>query len=385
MLPSWYPSPHFPLNGIFFREWAAATRRAVPHLGVIYPDLRSLRTFEGGGVWQNRFQIEFMKDEGVPTFTWRGWNLPGFNLRRQMFVRAARVLARRYIANYGTPDLLHAQFCFWGGVAARVIAEELGIPYVLTEVSSIFLREQLPPPSLHWATWAFDGAAKVMACSQALADCIRPIIPGKSINIVPNMTDTEYFVMNERRMGHNYRVLAVAELNANKGIDVLIKAFTQAFKGDSSATLTIGGNGPERGTLELLAQELGVINQVRFLGELEKSQVRQEMWDADLFVLSSYRETFGLVLVEAMSTGLPVVATRGGGPQDIVKPGTGWLVDPGNSGDLATALLLARQERKVMNPTLIRNSVTSRFSHTVVTDQIRQLYLEALHGNRYCG
>lgn len=374
MVPSWYPSPQDALSGIFFREQALAIRDAGPSVGVIYPDLRSLRTIGKVGGLRHRFQVEITEDEGIPTLAWRGWNPPGLCLRRKLFVHAAKLLARRYVTQYGKPDLLHAQSCLWGGVAARVLAQELGIPYVLTEHDSTFLCGRLPPPSLYWASFALGMAAKVLAVSRALSDRLQPLVPSKVIDIVPNMTDTDFFVVQDRRQGQGFHILAIAILNANKGFDVLLRAFAQAFKGEPGVVLSIGGRGPEQSNLVALAAELGVQDQVQFLGILDRAQVRQTMWDADLFVVSSHQETFGIVLIEAMATGLPVVATRCGGPEEIVEPGNGWLVELGDPVALVEALKVARQERSGLDPARIRSAVTSRFSRKIVTGKILQAY-----------
>jgi glycosyltransferase involved in cell wall biosynthesis len=77
---------------------------------------------------------------------------------------------------------------------------------------------------------------------------------------------------------------------------------------------------------------------VRFLGALAPEQVPQQHAASDAFVLASFEETFGVVLVEALMSGRPVVATRCGGPEDIVHEGNGWLVPPGDPAALAAAM-----------------------------------------------
>lgn len=380
MVPSWYPSPQDLLSGIFFREQALAIRDEGFRVGVIHPDLRSLRTIGKVPGLRHRFQVEIAEDEGIPTLAWRGWNATGLGLPRKLFVHAAKLLARRYVARYGKPDLLHAQGCLWGGVAARVLAVELGVPYVITEHAHIFLAGRVPFPVPPWASDAFRSAAKVLAVSRILSSGLQPLIPNKAIDIVPNMTDTDFFVGRDRKQGQGFHILAIAILNANKGFDVLLRAFAQAFKGEPGVALSIGGGGSEGPMLVALAAELGVQDQVHFLGILDRDQVRQTMWDADLFVVSSHQETFSIVLIEAMATGLPVVATRCGGPEEIVEPGTGWLVEPGDPVALAESLKVARQERSGLDPARIRSAVTSRFSRKIVTGKILRAYHEAVHG-----
>ena len=79
--------------------------------------------------------------------------------------------------------------------------------------------------------------------------------------------------------------------------------------------------------LEALVQEKALTEQVTFLGSLTREQVRQEVSEADAFVLSSEYETFGVVVIEALALGKPVIATRCGGPESIVVPSVGYLVE----------------------------------------------------------
>ena len=94
--------------------------------------------------------------------------------------------------------------------------------------------------------------------------------------------------------------------------------------------------------LHSLADSLGIRSQVEFLGPLSREQVVLEMSQCDVFVSSSTVETFGVVLIEAMAFGKPVLATRSGGPQDIIQEGQGLLVDV-DEEDLARGLVRIRQ------------------------------------------
>ena len=102
--------------------------------------------------------------------------------------------------------------------------------------------------------------------------------------------------------------------------------------------LTIIGDGPEKNKLKLLSHKLQINNRVNFIGYQKKAVVADVIRDHDALVLSSDVETFGVVLVEAMTVGLPVIATKCGGPESIVLPETGILVEPNNSTELYTAM-----------------------------------------------
>jgi glycosyltransferase involved in cell wall biosynthesis len=141
--------------------------------------------------------------------------------------------------------------------------------------------------------------------------------------------------------------------------------------------LEIGGGGPLEPGLRALAAELGIAAQTSFLGILTRQEVREAMWRADAFVLPSHVETFGVVAIEAMAAGLPVVATACGGPQDTVAPGeTGLLVPPGDAAALAAGMerLLAERAAWAMRAEAIRRHADERFSQPVVVRRLLEVY-----------
>ena len=134
------------------------------------------------------------------------------------------------------------------------------------------------------------------------------------------------------------RFLHVSMLDKNKNVSLILRAFRDAFAGDMNYSLKVGGDGPESPSLIALAKELKIEQQISFLGRLNRDEVRNEMAQADAYLLSSDYETFGVVLIEAMAMGLPVVATRCGGPEDIVREQTGLLAPKGDVCAYAAAM-----------------------------------------------
>lgn len=126
------------------------------------------------------------------------------------------------------------------------------------------------------------------------------------------------------------------------------------------------GDGPLRETLHSLAAALGIAPRVEFLGRLPRAGVGEALRTADAFVLSSRAETFGVVLVEALVSGVPVISTACGGPQDIVEPGMGLLVPPGDVGAMADAMQRLRHTAHQFDASSLAAAVRSRFAPTVV-------------------
>jgi colanic acid/amylovoran biosynthesis glycosyltransferase len=135
------------------------------------------------------------------------------------------------------------------------------------------------------------------------------------------------------------RVVAVGRLHASKGHDVLIRAVDLLRRDGQAIDLRILGAGPSEGELRDLIDNLGCGGHVQLLGSRSEDDVISEFGQADIFALASHAEPLGVVFMEAMAMGLPVVGTRAGGVAEVIVPDqTGLLVPPGDVVAMADAL-----------------------------------------------
>ena len=350
-------------------------------VGVVYPEHQSLRRFSPATGWRKHFQTEWT-DETLPTLRRYGWNvwwrLPQGLERR---VEAAVDLAARYIGERGHPDLVHAHSAQWAGAAAARIRERFGIPYVLTEHFSGFHRDAVFSWQDDLVREGFEHASALAAVSTALRDQLveRHLAPHDAIVVQPNPVDPAVFTRPPSpRAASPFRVATLARLHEQKRIDVLLDAFAAAFRDAPDTYLLVGGDGPARNDLERQAHDLGVADRTTFLGTLSRTQVRQLLWDAHLFVLPSAFETFGVVLIEAMATGLPVLTTARGGPEDVVTPSTGRCLFNADPDDLVDALREMRASWLTFDPASIRAATIERFGPDAFLRRTRSLYQRAL-------
>jgi glycosyltransferase involved in cell wall biosynthesis len=195
--------------------------------------------------------------------------------------------------------------------------------------------------------------------------------------VIPNIVHDNFFAKPLRTTKNNTFVfINVCLFTFKKRIDLLIQAFAKGFKGNNSVRLHIGGDGEERQALERLVKDLGVIEQVRFVGRLSREQVVDEISAADAYVLSSQHETFGVVLIEALALGKPVIATRCGGPENIVTDRDGLLVPVDDVDALADAMQLLYANRTDYHADSLRQSCRERFSEEVVAQRLLGVYTE---------
>jgi glycosyltransferase involved in cell wall biosynthesis len=146
------------------------------------------------------------------------------------------------------------------------------------------------------------------------------------------------------------------------------------------ARLVIVGEGPDEPALRTLAHECGVAERVEFTGALSPAGVRERMWQANAFVLASAFETFGVVLVEALATGIPIISTRSGGAEDIVEPDCGVLVDQDDDAGLGDAMVAVASGS--FSEQRLRDRARDRFSFEKVTEDLLAVYRRLLRSDR---
>jgi len=377
ILPSWYPTESAPLNGVFFQEQAKALFEAGVKVGVIYPELRSLRQLGLRSMLENHFQITAENEEGVCTYRLAAWNVPLKRVKGYYQAYLFKKLFQDYINKHGVPDIIHVHSALWAGLSAMRIKREYKIPYMLTEHSTAYARGLLSKYELSITKKIFLNADAMVAVSRPFARLLEEELRVEPIKVIPNIVDTKFFICtNNIRSKKQYTFLTIAFLTEKKAIDILLRAFEKEFNNNPNVRLVIGGDGDKRRELETLAMDLGISSQVEFLGPLNRHEVRDAMCKSNAFVLPSYYETFGVVLIEAMSTGMPVIATRSGGPEDIINDKVGVLIKPGSIDHLAQAM------RQVISQTYsmqeIRNYV-KKYSKEQVINNIIQEYHKIIY------
>jgi glycosyltransferase involved in cell wall biosynthesis len=377
--PSWTADAEKPYSGVFFREQALALRRAGLRVGFVCVEQRSLRHFAWQKLRTSYFQMSYGEQEGLQTVRMHAWNtLCQTTLGALVWTRLLHRAIETYIARYGMPDVIHAHSALWAGYAAWTFSQSRGVPYVITEHSTAFPLRRIEP---HWAPYvrrALNGASAVIAVGQKLKRALSAYIAPERVSVIPNLLDASFFSAparswNRRAPGGPFTFLSLGNLIAVKGFDLLLQAFAQAFRGAAEVTLSIGGDGPERTRLVELAARLGIGAQVNFRGALSRAEVRAAMLAADAFVLASHVETFAVVVAEAMALGLPVIATRSGGPEDFVSPETGHLVDCGDAAALADRMSELRRTGGC-SPQQIREQIRKYASPAVVTAHLERVY-----------
>lgn len=384
IIPSWYPETPEDVDGIFFRLQAQALQRSGLKIGVTAPVFRSMRG-KPASVVNGGYGIRSYTEENIPTYVYKSMyffpRLP--YLDRHRWVGAGWKLFKRYVRDHGTPDIIHAHSMNHAGILAQQIHEKTGIPFVLTEHSSTYARKLIR----NWQRPAMLRSAQQcsarIAVSKDFCRLLETEYGGLDWQYIPNSLSPAFIRpvdLANKPKNADFTFCSVAHLNYNKGFDILLPAFAEALKTHPDLKLKIGGTGLIASQLHNLAAELGLENSVEFLGGLQNDQVLDLMFRSDAFVLASRNETFGVVFIEALSQGLPVAATRCGGPQTIINENNGILVPVGDVQALAGALVSLYENRGRYDAQTLRADCLSEFGEEAVVRQITAVYKTILGG-----
>lgn len=377
IIPSWYPSQPSDINGCFFREQAIALHKHGCKVGVIYPELCSLRNWKS--IFSRQSGISLEVDEGVATYRFKGMNWFPRTVTpvMKLFIWYGLQLYDRYVAQNGLPDVIHVHSLLNAGSLAVEIQKKHAIPFVVTEHSSAFAGGMVSAAGLEIAKKITTMASRKFAVSSAFANLLDKYIGVKEDywEEMPNIVDERFFSHGLLpNTSKNFKFISVALMSENKCQANIIHAFSKFSKTNPNISLTLGGDGPMRSQLQKLVQDLDLTDRVKFTGMLSREQVLAEMATADAFVLSSRYETFGVVVIEALALGKPVIATRCGGPESIVRKEDGILIPVDDVDALATAMINMVENRNDYDPGKIRQSCIARFSEAAIANRLLNIY-----------
>lgn len=375
ILPSAYPTEDAPLRSTFFKEQAIALKEAGHEVGVIYSETRRITGINFNSLKKFHFQIEDNKEEGMNTIRLKGWNI--FMMRNSLginrWIKQSIKLFKIYMKKYGIPDIIHVHCGLYGGAVAALIKQKYNIPYIITEHSSKVLNGTMDEYHIGLLKEGYNNANYLISVGEKLKESMKGYTNNK-IEVVPNIVNTEKFIPNNGERKEGFRFLSVSFLNPNKNVDLTIKAFSKAFKNKSNIELYIAGEGSERSKLETLVKDLGVESKVKFLGKVSREDLPDFLKDGDAFVLPSKYETFGVVYIEALACGLPIIATKCGGPEDFYNEDLGYMIEIGDEEALCEAMIKIIENKDKYDSIAMSKYIKNRFSKEVIVKKIEEIY-----------
>lgn len=383
-LPAWYPSEVSPLSGVFIREHAKAA--------ALYNDVVVMYAYHSPNYQlKGLYEASGAVEEGIRTIRVR-YRCPSgkgdFFISRLLRLWSLFSYFRHFMKEDWRPDIIHAHV-YSAGVPAVILGRFYHIPVVITEHWSWFILHQLTWERRLAARFALNRAKVVLPVSEHLKRQIESYGIRNSFQIVPNVVNTELFYPSNSQDEDSQdedsqkRLLLVANLSRQKGIPYLLQALKQVREKRSDFSLDIIGEGikgEKREEYQELAAKLRLEPVVKFHGAKAKEKVAEFMRNCHFFVQPSLWETFGVVYIEAMACGKPVIASDIPGPDEFINPDVGIMVAPKDVNALAEAIDFMLDHYKDYSSEKIANYATERFSYEAVGKKLDEIYHEVVKG-----
>ncbi len=289
------------------------------------------------------------------------------------FIESLRRMHRFQPFIHYVPDVFHAHF---GNIGAgyAFLRKALNRPFVVT-FHGYDLRRGLRDNGRRYAD-LFRKADAIIAISEySRTQLLRMGCPERSLHVIPLGIDPARFHPLEKQPDKkNVCLITVARLAREKNLELALRAVAEARKALPQLTLhyRIIGDGPARRDLEDVAQSLGLSDV--WAGTKEPAAIARELRAADLFLLSSIEEVAPVAILEAMASGLPVIATRVGAIPELITPETGLLVDSGDLPGMSAALQKLCQDH-ALRTTLgaaARERILQHYDATPLQQQLLQ-------------
>lgn len=370
-----YPTQQSPVQGTYVRDQVRAIQ--------VHNDVSVVhcagRSDNRKALWQVERELDpAFCSESVPTY--RIWERDLGPLASIIRVGGVFAAYRRVLERGFRPQIIHANF-HQVGIPACALARRYRLPVVISEHSSEFQRKSLSRSRIWGARLAFRQADVVMPVSRSLQAALEDCGISANYRVVPNSVDISLFspACRPQPGTGTQRLLCVGILEPlhKKGIPFLFQALAELQSQRRDWHLDLVGDGPTRFEYERLAEDLKILRRVTFHGRRGKNEIARHLQECSFLVSASHHETFGVVLLEALASGRPVVAVDGGGPAEIVKQDMGILVPPDDPAALARALSHMLDHAKEYAPQHLATHIRRNYSHEVVGGRLNAIYHQA--------
>lgn len=325
VVPSWYKSNESDQIGSFFYEQAIMLKEYGHN--VVVADA----TLQGRASYFSKRLFRLKKyDDGVLTYSYvvpsLGTNRIEF-LAKYIYKRSLKKIVKALRKDDIKIDIVHAHSFFPAGLVSTELFERQGIPVVVTEHNSLVLTKSLNKRRLSYLQETLDNCSAFICVSEALKKAVMDqVLVKKEINVVPNVVSNVFYYRNSPNREGAFTFISIGNLIKSKNHSLTIQAFSKFSKVVENSSLYIVGEGIEHENLLLEVDKLGLKDKVVFTGCIGRQDVAEIISKSNVLVLPSSFETFGVVYIESLACGRPVIAAHNGGADEIITNDNGLFV-----------------------------------------------------------
>lgn len=370
-----YPDKRTGMMGVFEFEQAQALSKYGCKVIYAFCDTRSIKSLR-------RYGSYYKENNNINVY---GYHLPIGGLPQKIFSIIKRQYFKKVLSkiltNEGTPDIIHIHFPLLN-LTDEIwdLLKEINRPIVVTEHWSKVQTKELEPFRINLLKRIVEEADEFISVGELLRKSVVELTDTKKeVKVIPNMVSPLfYYDSSEKENRNTYEFVAVGRLVNLKKFDVVIEAFTKAFKHNKNVNLTIIGGGPLYNKLNRQIEELDMISRIYMTGFLTRNETAKKVRQSDVFVSGSVLETFGVPFIEAMASGKPVIGVKGGSIDIYINDSNGILYDANNVDHLASTLHSLYQNRNKYNEEQIADKARNLFSEQAIVERLKGTYKNLL-------
>ena len=271
--------------------------------------------------------------------------------------------------------IYHAHVAYPGAYIAQQLRFSQKIPYIVTEHMGPFPFENLKKDIICKVISPIKQASNVVAVSSFLAKQIESLV-GIKTQIIPNVVEncSINLVAKNKVESNGFKFVVISRITAEKGIEDLVMAIKELLKIRTDFSVTIYGEGEMKEYFMKQSLSNNLHQQINWFDSIHPEQVQNTIANYHCLISSSLYESFGVTLIEALSVGIPIIATDCGGPKDIVNDINGILINKNNPLDLAAAMNTMINTYQEYNQEKIIEDCYNRFSSKIISEQYNLIY-----------
>ncbi len=380
IIPSWYPEFEGDYVGSFFREQAIGLARSDCKVGVIFPQLKSLRGLKKIKIIP---KFEITNDNGIVTykFLWSNWFIKMKFLQIKAFKFLGHILFKRYIKKNGLPDIVHCHSIFNAGFLGEKLFDAHKTPYIITEHNSgFYYKDQGFEKYFYQITRIAKKSEQCLAVSENYANYLNNLFQNKIKWGVHHNIVSDIFLKTpiRKQLKENFVFICISRLSRIKNIELLIQAFNKFNKVVLKSELRIIGIGAEEKKLKKLALDLKISDKVKFLGKKLRNQVVKEINSSDVLAYASNFETFGVIFVESLALGRPVITTDCGSAKEIINKNVGLISKKNDLDGMLNSMLSIYYNYENYTSEKLREYCEENFSQKKLSMKLISVYKKLL-------
>ena len=386
IIPSWYPTYSSPYLGIFFKiqtelMLSGYDMKVLAGKEVLYGRKKFLKYLTSPQI--HKIQNYFIQTDYLESFEYKQAAFKSIKNQLNEAAKAYWLATKTYfINNNWKPDLVHAHDVFWGGYYANYIAKKLGTPSIITHHNPLIfnnfsnIKKELFKQTI-------ENTNELLCVSNF--DKRTLLISGYDCNphFVGNFIDEEKFKLKSDFQAEDdiFKIFSVGIASKRKDFPTLLKAINYLVydlnQKNILLTLNISdkiADGVSLDDIKKMAIDLKIDSYCRFVKDLSLQELVNHYQNANVFVSSSYFETFGVAVCEAMCCGTPVIAVNNGGIDDIINYKNGIRISIGDHINMALAISDLKNKNLTFSAETVRDSIVTKYGRLEFFKRISDIY-----------